>query len=335
MDFLQGDIAGIPGIVAFLGAAVMFMVLIAGMAVTVGSGDRRRISNRVNKVTGRSRDLSVTDSARMADLRLKDHENGKGSWQRLLPKAQLLRVRLKRTGYNITPAQYLMICAGLAGIVGVATHITLGFGGPAFAIAIGVTVGMGLPHMVVGMLVKGRRMKFINDFPEAIDLIVRGLKSGLPVTESMKSVSVEIPDPVGREFRFITEQLAIGKTLDEALWAAAENVGAPEFRFFVVSMSVQRETGGNLSETLENLADILRKRRQMKLKVRALSSEARASALILGILPFAMFTIIYLVNAGYLNTLFTDTRGLVMLGFGLTWLAIGFGVMAKMVRFEV
>ena len=335
MDLLQGDIAGIPRVVALLGMAGMLIVLITGMAVSVGSGDRRRVANRVNKVTGRDRELSVTESARMADLRLKGHDHGGGRFRRFLPKGQLLRMRLKRTGRNITPLQYLLACVVLAIVVALAVQVFVGFGGPIFAAAVGITVGAGFPNMVIGMMVKGRRMKFINEFPEGIDLIVRGLKSGLPIAESMKSVAVEIPDPVGSQFQFINEQLAIGKTLDDALWAAAENVDAPEFRFFVVSMSVQRETGGNLSETLENLADILRKRRQMKLKVRALSSEARASALILGALPFVMFAIIYLVNSGYLNTLFTDTRGLIMLGLGLTWLAIGFGVMAKMVRFEV
>lgn len=123
--------------------------------------------------------------------------------------------------------------------------------------------------------------------------------------------------------------------MEEALWRCAERIGVPEFRFFVVCISVQRETGGNLGETLENLSDILRKRRAAKLKVKALSAEARFSALLIGALPFIMMGILYLVNPGYISTLWTDPRGVVMLSVGGTWMAVGFAVMAKMIRFEI
>ena len=184
-------------------------------------------------------------------------------------------------------------------------------------------------------MIARRLAKFVANFPEAIDLIVRGLKSGLPVTESMKVVGQELPDPVGVEFRRIADNLKFGKTLDEALWTAGRRLDVAEFKFFVISLSIQQETGGNLTETLDNLSDILRKRRQMRLKVKAMSSEARASAMIIGALPFIMFGIIFLLNRDYIMTLFIDPRGVMMVGFVITLMMLGFFVMYKMVRFEI
>jgi tight adherence protein B len=176
---------------------------------------------------------------------------------------------------------------------------------------------------------------FTAEFPQAIDLIVRGLKSGLPVPASMRAVADEIKDPVGKEFTIISDRLKIGQTLDDALHKTTQRIPTPEFNFFVTSLAVQRETGGNLGETLENLSNVLRQRRQMKQKIKAMSSEATASAMILGSLPFLMFGIMMLLNPNYVGMLFTDPRGMLMLGFGLTCIAIGSAVMAKMVRFEI
>jgi tight adherence protein B len=189
--------------------------------------------------------------------------------------------------------------------------------------------------MFVSQRINSRLKLFSAQFPEAIDLIVRGLKSGLPVAASMQTVAEEMQDPIAGEFRQITDLLRVGVTIDNAMRAAADRIVSAEFRFFIISLVVQRETGGNLAETLENLADILRKRRQMKLKIKAMSSEAKASAMILGSLPFVLFGILLLVNAGYVMQLFSDHRGLVMIAFGLTSLTVGIIVMAKMVRFEV
>jgi tight adherence protein B len=189
--------------------------------------------------------------------------------------------------------------------------------------------------MVVSRLIKKRLVKFTNLFPEAIELIVRGLKSGLPVQESIQVVGNEIADPVGVEFREISDALKIGQTIEEAMWEASRRLDTPEFKFFVISLVIQRETGGNLTETLGNLSDILRKRKQMKLKIKAMSSEARASALIIGALPFAMFGILFLMNPAYVSQLFQETRGLMLLGVGGVSMSIGFFVMGKMIRFEI
>jgi tight adherence protein B len=206
---------------------------------------------------------------------------------------------------------------------------------PAIALLVGAAIGFGLPHVAVSRMIKRRIKAFTAQFPEAIDLIVRGLRSGLPVPVSMGTVAAEMSEPISGQFRGITERLAVGQQMDEALGDAAERLPTPEFRFFVICLAIQRETGGNLAETLENLADLLRKRRQMRLKIKALSSEAKASAYILGSLPFILFGLLFLINPAYVTRLFVDPRGLVMLGFGLGSLTVGVLVMAKMVRFEI
>jgi tight adherence protein B len=200
---------------------------------------------------------------------------------------------------------------------------------------VGVVVGVGIPHLVIGILGGRRRNKFNALFPEGIDLIVRGLKSGLPVSESIRVVGQEISDPVGVEFREVSDQIKFGKTLTDALWSVAPRIDTPEFRFFIIALSIQQETGGNLAETLENLSGVLRKRKTLKLKIKALSSEAKASAYIIGSLPFLMFGILMMMNYGYASTLYTDPRGIILVGCGLISYALGIGTMAKMVRFDV
>ncbi len=140
---------------------------------------------------------------------------------------------------------------------------------------------------------------------------------------------------MGSEFRHIADAMKLGQPLEVALSEAAQRIPLTDFHFFVISLSVQKETGGNLTETLENLSNLLRRRQQMKLKIRAMSGEAKASAYIIGSLPFILGTIIYMMNPEYTSQLFTDPRGRIMVGVGLAWLSIGAVIMAKMVSFEI
>ena len=165
--------------------------------------------------------------------------------------------------------------------------------------------------------------------------MVRGLKAGLPVTETMIVVGREVADPVGEEFRRVSDQVRLGQAIEDALWAAGKRLDSAEFNFLVITLSVQRETGVNLAETLENLDDILRKRQQMRLKVKAMSSEAVASAGIIGSLPFVMSGLMFLVSHDYIMTLFRNDLGLMMLAGAGTSLAIGILVMVKMVSFDI
>lgn len=328
------EILGVPLIIVILGLGMGGVILLIGFAVTAANSAQHRIDERVSTVVDRARPKSATVET---NLRHREQTTGIGILDRLiklLPRPRLLEKRLIRTGLNAGIGHYVLACL-ITGLSSAFLAVVLVGLPMALAGLIGVILGVGLPHMAVGMMIKRRSERFIALFPEAIDLIVRGLRSGLPVTESLHTVMNEISNPVGGEFRRIVDSLALGKTLEDAMWDAADRVEAQEFRFFVVSMSVQRETGGNLAETLDNLADILRRRRQTKLKIRALSSEARASAMIIGALPFVMFGLIYLVNPEYLQPLFTELVGQIMLGVGLLWLTLGFVIMAKMVRFEI
>jgi tight adherence protein B len=166
-------------------------------------------------------------------------------------------------------------------------------------------------------------------------LMVRGLRSGLPITETLGIVAGEIPGPVGIEFRSVADKMKIGRTMEAALQETSDRLGTAEFQFFVITLAIQRETGGNLAETLSNLADVLRKRGQMKLKIKAMSSESKASAYIIGSLPFVVFGLVSMVNPHYMAGFFTDQR-LIIAGLGgMCWMGIGVFIMAKMINFEI
>jgi tight adherence protein B len=188
-------------------------------------------------------------------------------------RSEALALRLHRTGRDWTVQNYLYTCGGI--MVGVALLVLLKSGSLGLGVAVGILVGAGLPHMVVGSLIKRRINGFVTKFPDAIELLVRGLRSGLPVTETLGVVSSEVPGPVGEEFKLVTERIKIGRSMEEALQDTADRLDMPEFSFFCITLAIQRETGGNLAETLSNLSDVLRKRAQMKLKIKAMSSDPR------------------------------------------------------------
>ena len=252
-----------------------------------------------------------------------------GSGSRL----EALAVRLDRTGKGWTLSQYAYGSLGV-GLV-VAVIIFLRSGSLPLSLALGVFSGAGIPHFVVSRAIKKRTNQFNVKFADAIELLVRGLRSGLPVTETLAVVSQEVPGPVGQEFKGIVERIKIGRTMEESLQETADRLGIPEFNFFCITLAIQRETGGNLAETLSNLADVLRKRSQMKLKIKAMSSESKASAYIVGSLPFIVFGLIFWINPEYLGGFFTDDRLIVTGLGGLTWMGIGVFIMAKMVNCEI
>lgn len=319
-----------------LGGGALVTVLLLSLGLTsedVAGG--RAAKRRLSRVApGASR----TPSAAVGSLRRSQNDSSNPLIDRLiksvLPAPDKLRARLQRTGRDITIGQYLLASLGLALFAGLAAHLLFGLS-PWAAAAQGVSSGAIVPHIAVGLMARRRLNSFIELFPDAIDLIVRGLRSGLPVTESITTVGMEMRDPIGVEFRRIADAVRVGVSLEEAMWSVARRIDIPEYKYLIITLSIQRETGGNLAETLSNLSDLLRKRRQMKLKVRAMSSEAKASAWIIGSLPFIMFGLLYLLNPGYMALLIDDARGHVMLGIGFGFIAVGVGVMWKMVRFEV
>jgi tight adherence protein B len=324
-------------IAIFVGVALTLVTLV--LAFGGGSNSRGQLKKRAQSLRQRQTGGASRKQGGQEMASLKRAQGGsvplvEDLAKRFLPRQSALRDRLSRTGRDISLGTYAMISVGVSLLVLIVVWLV--FGLPvSLAALIAVAAGLGLPHLAVGFLGSRRQKKFLAIFPDAIDLIVRGLKSGLPVTESMAAVGREMADPMGTEFRLVCDSVRFGRQLEDVLWETAKRLEMPEFNFFVISLSIQRETGGNLGETLANLSDILRRRRQMRQKIKAMSSEAKASAYILGSLPFIMFLLVYFMNNKYASGLYSDPRGVMMLGAGLLCLLIGIAVMAKMVRFEI
>lgn len=254
-------------------------------------------------------------------------------FSQFIPNPDLLRKKIAMTGKSWTLGHYAMSVVGLAALITLFGWLR---GAPLLlALLFGLMIGLGLPNWLINLLIKRRVTAFTTRFPDAIELLVRGLRSGLPISETIGVVATELPGPVGSEFRAISDKMKIGKTMDQALQETADRLGNPEFQFFVIALAIQRETGGNLTETLSNLADVLRKRQQMKLKIKAMSSESKASAWIIGVLPFLVFGGIMAINPAYMGRFFDDPRLILAGGGGLLWMAIGVMIMRKMINFEI
>ena len=327
---------------------VLIMLLVTtltGLAVVLFAGPSPDKARRRRVATIRGRHGESSDALLEARMRKAISNRSTAVEAKMLvsliPNPENLAKRLRMTGKKWTLSQYMTASAGLFLFV-VALLELRGF--PfLFALMFGAAAGLGLPHWWVGRLIKKRVYAFTVKFPDALDLLTRGLRSGLPIAETLGIVSSEIPGPVGDEFKLITERIKIGKTMEQALQETADRLGTPEFQFFVITLSIQRETGGNLAETLSNLANVLRQRAQMKLKIRAMSSESKASAYIIGVLPFLVFGMICYVNFNYMSPFFTpDPAGIFGLSLmqviglgGMCWMAIGAFIMAQMVNFEI
>ncbi|WP_340119731.1 type II secretion system F family protein [Pelagibius sp. 7325] len=313
-----------------LGMLVLFMLLFGGSPV------EKQTRRRIDRI--RRTNAPALTPQQAVSIRRADNESGiavlDSLVRHLVPRPELLRLRLSSAGLKTTLAKYVLI-SFLLGLTTFGLLMFLKLVVPLVAVLTALGTAIMLPHLIVGFMVARRRNKFVAHFPEAIDLMVRGLRSGLPITESIRTAGAEIVDPVGIELRHVTDSVRLGAKLDEALWDCSRRINIQEFNFFTVALSIQSETGGNLAETLSNLSDVLRRRRQLKLKIKALSSEAKASAYIIGSLPFVMAILIYLVNADYIDDLWYDPRGPFLVGLGFLSFAMGIGVMYKMVKFEI
>lgn len=320
-----------------VGGALFLLVVIVAMLL-FGDDKGGALERRVKRVGGEPFPSRIKERKEVVSIRRATSDSSIPFLdvliKKALPNPDKLRARLARTGRDIRLGTYVLINA-LAVLVFSVVFINLAGMKPVSGGLLGVAVGVFLPHFVTGAMGRRRVTKFLKLFPESIDTICRGLRSGLPVSESIAAVGREMPDPIGIEFRRITDAVRLGRSMDDAMWDVAKRIDTPELRFLIISMSIQRETGGNLAETLGNLADLLRKRRQLRLKIRALSSEARASAMIIGALPFVMFIILFLVNRDYMMLLLTTGKGKALLTGAFVLMGVGHGVMAKMIRFDI
>jgi len=243
-----------------------------------------------------------------------------------------LNVRMSQAGLSISKRQFFLIVAAsglatfaLASLLGVSLM-------PSVAFTFAATLG--LPFWVLNFLKKRREFRFIDAFPDAIDVIVRGIKSGLPVTDSLRIVAADAPEPVRSEFRQIIETQVIGVPLPDACAKLYERVPLPEANFFGIVIAIQQRSGGNLSEALGNLSRVLRDRKRMKAKIRALSMEAKASAAIIAALPLTVMLLVYLTSPQYIELLWLHPTGRLLLVGCATWMLIGVFVMRKMINFD-
>ena len=328
-----------PGVLDPVTLAALVIGLMTGagfllVAAGIDGAGSRRLVQRVEALKGNKK-AAATGAAAARSLSRRDNATRMDNVaRRWLPRRDMLIARLERTGRPIGIGKYMVLTIVLSSILAM---ILMTFAGlqPPPSLLLGAGLGIAIPHMVIGRMGRKRVAGFIGLFPEAIDLMVRALRSGLPISEAVIMASHEIGDPIGAEFRSIEAGMRLGGGLESLLWDIAKRIDAPEFRFFIIALSVQRETGGNLAETLSNLGDVLRRRRTMRLKARAMASEARASTMILGSLPVLVTIILFLTSPGYIMPLFGDIRGLMLVGIALGMLGTGIFIMVRMAKFEI
>ena len=244
-----------------------------------------------------------------------------------------IKMRLLQAGLSITPMQF-HIGGGVLGLfAGVVVLVMTG----QLLLVPGVilAVGIGVPRWVLGFLVKRRAAKFLDEFPNALDAMVRAVKSGLPLNDAIRLIGTEGREPVRSEFRRVVEAQQVGLTVPEACQRMTQTMPLPEVNFFSIVIAIQAQAGGNLSEAIGNLSKVLRERRKMKAKVQAMSMEAKASAAIIGSLPFIVALLVYITTPSYIGVLFTDIRGHVLLAGSLVWMGCGILMMRSMINFDI
>jgi tight adherence protein B len=244
-----------------------------------------------------------------------------------------LKLSLLRAGVDMSPGAYVMATI-IAGIVSAGAALLFGLQ-PLVAGGIGLTVAFGLPRMVLKFLAGRRQKAFTSEFPNAIDVLVRGVQSGLPVSECVSIVGREVPDPVGAEFRMMVEGQRVGMTLTEIMSRGLERMPTAEYKFFAIVLQIQQQTGGNLAETLSGLSNVIRERKQLRSKIKAMSSEAKTSAGIIGALPIIVAVLVSIVAPDYLAPLFETRVGNFILFGCLAYMGLGVAVMAKMISFKI
>ena len=320
-------------------AAILGFVLVAGLGLAFagGGGPGARTMKRAQAVAagGRAR-LERTQRAKVVNdqaVRRKQMLVNLKEQERRQRKATLsLDGRLRQAGLEVTTTQF-WVASGVLGLIvlGVTvlarTPILVMIGAP-------VAAGLGLPRWILGFLAGRRRKKFTAHFSDAIDIIVRGIKSGLPVHDCLKIIARESPAPMGPEFQGLVENISMGVTVEQGLEKMYARMPTSELRFFTIVLAIQAKTGGNLAEALGNLSNVLRARKLMREKIKALSSEATASAFIIGTLPPAVVTLISVTTPAYMAVMFSDPRGHMMLLGGAIWMSLGIYVMRNMINFK-
>lgn len=318
-------------ILAALGSAMLLGTVLLVSMVT--DRRRQRLQERLKAVIATA--TNVEEPLPSLTLRRRGPRIGVSGLQRLPTELWLwMEAEFAAAGNRIGPVQLLAV--GCVGAIAGFELSTLIFGfDPASAMVLAVAAAPASAFVVLRLVQARFRDKFLNSFPDALDLIGRAVRAGLPITEAMTLAAQEIPDPVGSEFRQTLAEMQLGVEAQDALQKTADRIRVQDFRFYVVTLALQRRTGGSLAETLGNLSAIIRARKALRLKARALSSESKMSAAVLGILPFVVGGLMYVMNHDLMSVALTDARGRFMLGIALLNVLIGIGVMAWIIRWSL
>ncbi len=319
------------GLIAVAAIAVIVVIYLLIAPYTTGE---KRVEKRVAGVAeGRSRSGNKVQDA--ANNRKKQvAETLKDLELKAAKKKVTLRQQLVQTGLSIDVKTF-WVGSGVSGIVlAVVLFLSAPTLHPLVVLGIGIAGALGLPRFAVSYMIKARHKKFLNEFANAIDIIVRGVKSGLPLNECLNIIARESPEPVAGEFREVCEQQRVGLPLQQCFERMMERVPLAEVRFFGIVIGIQQSAGGNLSEALGNLAGVLRDRKTMAAKVQALSAEAKASAAVLGSLPFIVMILVYMTTPDYIALLWQKQYGNFMLLASGIWMSCGLIMMRKMINFK-
>jgi tight adherence protein B len=327
------------GELTFVIAAIAAFVAVGGLgfALTAG-GPSKRESQRVQRAVGAPlkrgrRQTSALDQTAQKKRQIQETLKEMEDRQKAARKRSLtLRARLEQAGVKWTPTHFWII-SGVLGALGFVIPLLAGMN-ILLALGFAVAGGLGAPRWLLGMLRGRRQKKFVANFADAIDIIVRGVKSGLPLNECLKIIARESPAPLKGEFEMLVEGLSVGVDVEEGMRRMTERMPVPELNFFSIVLSIQSKTGGNLAEALSNLSAVLRARKMMREKIGALSSEAKASAMIIGALPPLVLCIVMVVSPDYMILMFVHPLGQLMLLGGLTWMGMGILMMRKMINFK-
>jgi tight adherence protein B len=334
---LDITVIALIGLVTLSAAALSYGVLFSRIEVEKKTASRvsrvksaetdhtkvKAARDRVQEISKRRK--SVQDS--LKDLERKQLENSKK-----LASASL-KSRLTQTGLPLTMPRFYMLCVALGFAIFL---IDLILGLPLVAsMGMAFVSAVGLPRWIIGFLIKRRQNKFLGEFPNALDVMVRSIKSGLPLNDALRLIASDGQEPVKAEFKRVVESQQVGLSVPESCARMMMTMPLQEVNFFAIVIAVQSQAGGNLSEALSNLSRVLRERKKMKAKVSALSMEAKASACIIGALPFIVSFLVYMTSPQYMMILFTDPRGHLIMGASAVWMSIGIFVMRNMINFDI
>lgn len=287
-----------------------------------------KIAARVADRRGEARGADAATRRKQVSDSLKELERRNAEKRKVT-----LETRIAQAGLTLSKLHFLL-ASGAAAVV--AALILLGLGGnPLFGFAGLVIGGIGLPRFWLGFMTKRRLKKFSEGFPNSLDIIIRGVKAGLPLGDCLRVIAAEAAEPVRTEFRQIVEAQTLGLSVAEAIERLPQRIPTPEANFFAIVISIQQQSGGNLAEALNNLARVLRERKQMRDKVNAISSEAKASAMIIGSLPIVVAGLVYLTSPHYIELLWTTDTGRIVLGACAVVMGIGIFIMHKMISFDI